>query len=132
MRSYRYSPIAGDGPEQHGTAIKTVAKLLAGFEVQGSFLASEVVTQLPCSPLTGQTRLTPPPRLFPHVRQLAMAAMVPCMHREMPPKNPERHPEIALIKDCRQLAMLLQMPDRHDMIAPMLALTERASLHKQR
>ena len=50
-----------------------------------------------------------------------MAPMVPCIHLDMPPRKPDRHPEMALIKDCKQFAILAQIFDRHDMIAPMVA-----------
>lgn len=48
-----------------------------------------------------------------------MAFRVPVIHLAMPPSKPLRQPEIALIKDCKQLAMLLQMFDRHEKMAPM-------------
>ena len=53
-----------------------------------------------------------------------MAFRVPVMHLATPPNNPLRQPEIALIKDCKQLAMLLQMFDRHENIAPMASVAK--------
>lgn len=61
-----------------------------------------------------------------------MAAIVPCMQREMPPKKPERQPEMALIKDCKQFAILAQMFDKHDIMAPMAAYVEEHCLSYKR
>ena len=57
-----------------------------------------------------------------------MAFKVPVMQDIIPPRSPLRHPEMALIKLWRHLAMLLQMLLRQEKMAPMAAASDRKDM----